>query len=137
MKFFFDLTLISSLRIFLSNSNATFFLFIPLTSSKKSSDKIDISGFLIQAASKISITHSDTTALSTICLIDVSISSSLFQFQLGSNLVRRAFIAWKNQTQSFISIAFKCGNERAYALDNNHTSLVNLFFQSSNHNICS
>jgi hypothetical protein len=52
-----------------------------------------MSGFLIPAASKTSTIPSDTTALSTICLIAVSISASDYPVPVGSNFVNRAFTA--------------------------------------------
>ncbi len=53
---------LSSLRSFLSTSNATFLCSKPFSSARKSSDRMEISGFLMPAASKTSITCSDTSA---------------------------------------------------------------------------
>jgi hypothetical protein len=97
-KFFIALDFISSFMSFFKTSNAIFLFSIPFSSIKNSSERIEISGFLIPATSKTPITCSETNALSMTCPILVSIHSSLFTEPVPSNFANLAFIAWKNET---------------------------------------
>jgi hypothetical protein len=54
---------------------------------------MEMSGFLIPAASKISISASDSTALSIICLIAFSIASSYLPLLTPVNFASLAFTA--------------------------------------------
>jgi hypothetical protein len=84
-----------------------------LTSARNSSLRIEISGFLIPAAEKISMTLSDETAFEIICFIAESSSSS--DCRRRSQLESLALTAWKNAISSLIFIASSLGTASAKA----------------------
>ena len=127
--FRFVLIFTSSLSNFRKSSNATFLYCIDLTSCRNSSERIDMSGLSIPAASKMSTTSSDEMAVLTMLFITESYRS--FPSCLSpSNLHSLAFIAWKKAISSAFFIASSDGFESAYACPNRETSFTNLFFPS-------
>ena len=130
-KLYFERTLISSSNSLRSTSIAMFLCSMPFSSIKNSSERMEISGFLMPAASKISITFSETKAWSITCRMVVSISSSVCPVPLSLNLHSRALTAWKKATSSFTSIAFSFGMAMAKAFPKAVTSLTKRFLPSS------
>ena len=136
-RFVFERAFISSLSSFCNTSRAIFLCFISFNSSIKSSERMDMSGFFIPAASKMSMTCSVTRALSITWRIVVAISSLVLPASFVSNFTNRAFTAWKKATSSFTSIAWSCGMAIAKALERAVTSLMKRFLPFSILKMCS